>query len=315
MQHDLLFSVGGDLFTLSLPSDVEPMPEGLPLIHLDLDPWEIGKNYPAQVAIQGDPKATLPELVEALRRRLTASQAKDVTARVEKLRVAQEARREALRQEAASPGQSPPDQPARAGGRDRGRGARRGHHRGRDHLLEPRGPRAAARPRPPRLLRPARRRHRLGPARLDRREAGPAQPAGDRAGRRRQRHVHDPVALDGRPRLGRGGLRDLQQPVLPHPQAAHPGAQGLLGRGQRVRGDGPGQAGARLRGPREGAGRARRDGGEGGRRRPPRSSAGWPRAGPTWWTSASTARSAAERGGPARRPRPPRWPGARAPGR
>src|SRR6266851_5646029 len=41
MQHDLLFSVGGDLFTLSLPSDVEPMPEGLPLIHLDLDPWEI----------------------------------------------------------------------------------------------------------------------------------------------------------------------------------------------------------------------------------------------------------------------------------
>ena len=28
MGHDLLFSVGGDLFTLSLPSDVEPMPEG-----------------------------------------------------------------------------------------------------------------------------------------------------------------------------------------------------------------------------------------------------------------------------------------------
>ncbi|HUM14369.1 MAG TPA: thiamine pyrophosphate-binding protein [Candidatus Nitrosotalea sp.] len=102
MQHDLLFSVGGDLFTLSLPSDVEPMPEGLPLIHLDLDPWEIGKNYPAQVAIQGDPKATLPELVEALKRRLSPSQAKDVSARVEKLRVAQEARREALRQEAAA---------------------------------------------------------------------------------------------------------------------------------------------------------------------------------------------------------------------
>jgi benzoylformate decarboxylase len=102
MQHDLLFSVGGDLFTLSLPADVEPMPEGLPLIHLDLDPWEIGKNYPAQVAIQGDPKATLPELVEALKRRLGPSQVKDVGARVEKLRVAQEARREALRQEAAA---------------------------------------------------------------------------------------------------------------------------------------------------------------------------------------------------------------------
>jgi len=72
MKHDLIFSVGGDMFTLSLASDVEPMPEGLPLIHLDLDPWEIGKNYPAKVAIQGDPKATLPDLAEALRRRLSA---------------------------------------------------------------------------------------------------------------------------------------------------------------------------------------------------------------------------------------------------
>ena len=46
-----------DLFTLSLPSDVEPMPPGLTIIHLDIDPWELGKNYPAEVAILGDPKA------------------------------------------------------------------------------------------------------------------------------------------------------------------------------------------------------------------------------------------------------------------
>src|ERR1700730_6224600 len=32
MQHALLISVGGELFPLSLPSDVEPMPEGLPLL-------------------------------------------------------------------------------------------------------------------------------------------------------------------------------------------------------------------------------------------------------------------------------------------
>lgn len=67
--HDLLFSVGGDLFHLSLPSDVEPVPHGLPIVHLDVDPWEIGKNYPVRVAIFGDPKATLPDLAEALRRR------------------------------------------------------------------------------------------------------------------------------------------------------------------------------------------------------------------------------------------------------
>ena len=68
MRHDLLVSVGGDLFTLSLPDDVDPMPPGLAVVHLDVDPWELGKNYPARVAIQGDPKATLPELAEALRR-------------------------------------------------------------------------------------------------------------------------------------------------------------------------------------------------------------------------------------------------------
>ena len=69
-QHDLLLSVGGDLFTLSLPSDVDPMPPGLDIIHIDVDPWEIGKNYAAKVAILGDPKATLPALSAALGARL-----------------------------------------------------------------------------------------------------------------------------------------------------------------------------------------------------------------------------------------------------
>ena len=68
MRHDLLFSVGGDLFTLSLPSDVEPVPPGLSIVQVDVDPWELGKNYAAAVAVQGDPRATLPELVEAVRR-------------------------------------------------------------------------------------------------------------------------------------------------------------------------------------------------------------------------------------------------------
>ena len=71
-QHDVLFSVGGDLFTLSLPSKIEPMPPGMPLIHLDTDPWQIGKNYPAKVGILGDPKATLPDITAAVRERMSA---------------------------------------------------------------------------------------------------------------------------------------------------------------------------------------------------------------------------------------------------
>jgi benzoylformate decarboxylase len=71
--HDALFSVGGDLFTWSLPSKVDPMPPGLRLVHLDTDPWEIGKNFPAEAAILGDPKATLPELTAAVRERMTSA--------------------------------------------------------------------------------------------------------------------------------------------------------------------------------------------------------------------------------------------------
>jgi benzoylformate decarboxylase len=101
MQHDLLFSVGGDLFTLSLPSDVEPMPEGLSLIHLDVDPWELGKNYPAKVAILGDPKATLPDLAAALRQRLTPAARKEAEVRFAQSRAAMETRRRGLREQAA----------------------------------------------------------------------------------------------------------------------------------------------------------------------------------------------------------------------
>jgi benzoylformate decarboxylase len=70
-QHDLVFTVGGNLFMLSLPSEVDPLPPGLQVIHLDPDPWEIGKNYPAAIGIVGDPKATLPELAQALRKHVT----------------------------------------------------------------------------------------------------------------------------------------------------------------------------------------------------------------------------------------------------
>jgi benzoylformate decarboxylase len=66
--HDLVVSIGADVFTLSVPGRLEPLPAGLPVVHLDTDPWELAKNYPADVAMLGEPKATLPELTSALRR-------------------------------------------------------------------------------------------------------------------------------------------------------------------------------------------------------------------------------------------------------
>jgi benzoylformate decarboxylase len=66
--HDLVVSIGADVFTLSVPGKLEPLPIGMPVVHLDTDPWELGKNYPADVAILGEPKATLPDLTAALLR-------------------------------------------------------------------------------------------------------------------------------------------------------------------------------------------------------------------------------------------------------
>ncbi len=95
-QHDLLFSVGGDLFTLSLPHATEPVPPDLPIIHLDTDPWEIGKNFAASVAILADPKASLPELAAATRRRMSPAQQEAAAARLAATRRAIAAEREAL---------------------------------------------------------------------------------------------------------------------------------------------------------------------------------------------------------------------------
>src|SRR3984893_13629682 len=99
-QYDVLFSVGGDLFTLSLPSDVDPMPPAIKLIHLDVDPWELGKNYPPAVAILGDPKATLPDITAAVRERLTSGARGAARERLTSASQAIAAEREALKAKA-----------------------------------------------------------------------------------------------------------------------------------------------------------------------------------------------------------------------
>jgi benzoylformate decarboxylase len=110
-QHDVLFSAGGDLFTLSLPSDIEPMPKDLALIHLDNDPWELGKNYPPQVAILGDPKATLPDIVKAVRERMSSGARAAARERLEAAKTATLAEREALKAKAREMSGATPLQP------------------------------------------------------------------------------------------------------------------------------------------------------------------------------------------------------------
>ena len=105
---DVLFSVGADLITLSLPSDIDPMPPGLTVIHLDTDPWELGKNYPAQVAILGDPKATLPDLLVELESRLTAGRRRQARERLVETGAAKARHAEELRARARAEAERTP---------------------------------------------------------------------------------------------------------------------------------------------------------------------------------------------------------------
>jgi len=68
---DVVFSVGADMFTMSLYTEVDPFPPGITWVSLHVDPWEIAKNRPVDVGILGDPKATLAELLPLLQARLT----------------------------------------------------------------------------------------------------------------------------------------------------------------------------------------------------------------------------------------------------
>jgi len=110
-QYDLLFSVGSDLFTLSLPSDIDPMPPGLTLVHLDIDPWELGKNYPPAVAILGDPKATLPDITAAVEARMSPGTRGAARERVASVSAAIAGEREALKAKARALAGAVPVQP------------------------------------------------------------------------------------------------------------------------------------------------------------------------------------------------------------
>lgn len=97
---DVLFSIGADLMTMSLPSELEPVPPLLSIIHLHLDPWEIGKNYPARVGILGDPKETLRELEKSLKERIPEEKQKEAELRTKRVSQMKERRASELRERA-----------------------------------------------------------------------------------------------------------------------------------------------------------------------------------------------------------------------
>ncbi|MDH3659220.1 MAG: thiamine pyrophosphate-binding protein [Alphaproteobacteria bacterium] len=65
-EHDLLIVAGADVLRMSVWQETDPLPPELPLVQLGQLDWEMGKNYPAEIAIRADLKATIEALIPVL---------------------------------------------------------------------------------------------------------------------------------------------------------------------------------------------------------------------------------------------------------
>ncbi|MGY8668059.1 thiamine pyrophosphate-dependent enzyme, partial [Bradyrhizobium sp. UFLA05-109] len=65
--YDLLIALGGDPLRMSVHSEIDPLPDGLPIVQVGLVDWEIAKNFGADIALKADVKETLRALIPVLK--------------------------------------------------------------------------------------------------------------------------------------------------------------------------------------------------------------------------------------------------------
>lgn len=100
--HDVVLIVGMDLLRQYIYHDPpRAAPASCKLIHIDEDPWQIGKNYPVAVGVIGDTKASLDELANSLSDAPEKFQ-QEARARGERYAKQHAAAREKLRQQIAA---------------------------------------------------------------------------------------------------------------------------------------------------------------------------------------------------------------------
>ena len=59
--------LGADPLRMSVYSEVDPMPDGMPMVQIGLVDWDLAKNYGAEIALKADVKETLRALIPALK--------------------------------------------------------------------------------------------------------------------------------------------------------------------------------------------------------------------------------------------------------
>lgn len=111
-EFDVILAVGLPVLRLYIHREpARPIPETTRLIHLDDDPRQIGKNYPVEVGLMGDPGCGLEELDELLARLLPEDRAAASLARMESHAARRKAERRSLEEQIAARASSRPMSP------------------------------------------------------------------------------------------------------------------------------------------------------------------------------------------------------------
>ena len=82
-QADAVLIVGTYVFPEVFPALEGVFADGAPVVHVDLDAYEIAKNFPVDLGLAADPKLTLAALAEALESRVDAEAARGRVARAD----------------------------------------------------------------------------------------------------------------------------------------------------------------------------------------------------------------------------------------
>jgi len=80
--HDLLVCLGADVLRMSVHNPVDALPDSMPIVQISERDWELGKNYPTEIAINANVKQTLLALNSVLRARMSAAQKASASARL-----------------------------------------------------------------------------------------------------------------------------------------------------------------------------------------------------------------------------------------
>ena len=64
--YDLMLAIGCEILQMSVYSETDPLPSELDILQIGLRDWEMGKNYPAKIALRHDVGETLRALIPRL---------------------------------------------------------------------------------------------------------------------------------------------------------------------------------------------------------------------------------------------------------